>query len=806
MFTQLFDRFVSGVGTMPGFMVYGIAALWVGAENLGIPLPLELMLLFSGSLIALGQLNVGLVLCTVMLAGVAFSALAYLIGRQAGASGVLRIGRYIGLSQQRIDHIDAWLRERGAVGVVFARIVPGIRLFGSYVMGVAGIPPRTFAVGVAIGTVVYFSIWVVIGAVLGPGYRVPLRYLDRLGLYGFALIVVSIAAIFVVHHLWGRLNLRRLAAGHALRLESLAAAGNVSPVAATAGVDIQASGPAVLALQSSHEPPMAAHTSNTVGMSRRWTQVFSSPQDRLPELYVTRRAMRSAAARPWPTWVAWTVAAGWLVVLALFVMLAVAAHQSPSFPVDLSISGALRPLYSTPLGHLITFVGDQQGPVGASIAYLLIFGVLVVGRFFLEAICLAISGLGAEVGNIVVNAIVARPRPAGDVSHTLANLGAHSFPSGHTADCVGLYGFVFFLAALANSVQPAHSRWRPWLIAAQVVSVIFILNVGVSRVIEGQHWPSDVVGGYLLGSLFLVIGISLYHVLAQREAGIAKHGALALATSRIEMLGRDIGTLDHRIAEDVGLRGPDLQAQVRAPWPSWTIALVAALWVEVATITLLLAVSAHRYATFPIDTSLAATVQQLRGTLWARLIYPAGDLQWYLPTAIAYVIIFGTLLVLRLYLAAIFTAISSFGTDLVNVFINAMVSRPRPHGVRITTLTGGALGSASFPSGHVAHTVGLYGFVFFLCILAMRAQPRLKPWLIAIQAVCLYFILFVGVSRVLEGQHWPSDVIGGYLVGLSVLSLAIVLYHVVAMRGDMRHSAIPSPVVEPGVEAVVTDP
>lgn len=807
MFTQLFDRFVSGVGTMPGLMVYGIAGLWVGAESLGIPLPLELMLLFSGSLVALSQLNPIVVLGAMILTALAFAALSYMIGRRAGATGVLRMGRYIGMTQARIDHIEVWLRKRGALGVIMARIIPGIRLFSSYVMGIAGIPPATFAIGALIGTAVYFSIWLLIGMLLGPNYRVPLHYLDRLGLYGLALALVVVIAAFLLHQLWGRRNFGRLAAQHAHYMAALSAVGDVPQSGAMALSSTQANGRHMAALQSSSELSTVSNGPGTPTSARRRTRGLPSPYDHSPELRATRQAMRAAAGRLWPTWLARALVAGWLVVLALFLALAAAAHNSAVFPIDLSVSAWLRQLNATSIGRPITFLGDLQGPVGAAIAYVVVLSALIICRFFLEALCLAVAGLGAELTDVVVNGIVARPRPTGDISHTLANLGAHSFPSGHTANCVGLYGFILYLTALAVGTQPARSRWRPWLIAVQVICVVFILNVGVSRVVEEQHWPSDVVGAYMLGSLFLLLGIALYHVLAQREVGVASHGVLPIGLSISATTAhtlQSVGRLDHRIADDVGLRGPDLQAQVRKRWPSWAIALVSAIWIELATVVLILSVSAHRYATFPIDATLATTIQHLRGTVWASLIYPAGDLQWYLPTTIAYVVIFGTLLVLRLYLAAIFVALSSFGTDLINVTINAFVNRPRPHGVQIATLTGGNLGRASFPSGHVAHTIGLYGFVFFLCILAMRAQPRLKPWLIAIQVVCLYFIVFVGPSRVLEGQHWPSDVAGGYLVGVSVLALVIVLYHLVAMRQAAKQGARSSPETEGRAELSVT--
>jgi undecaprenyl-diphosphatase len=44
-----------------------------------------------------------------------------------------------------------------------------------------------------------------------------------------------------------------------------------------------------------------------------------------------------------------------------------------------------------------------------------------------------------------------------------------------------------------------------------------MVDIGVSRVVEGQHWPTDVLAGYLLGAITLVVGVALYHRLAARS-------------------------------------------------------------------------------------------------------------------------------------------------------------------------------------------------------------------------------------------------------------------------------------------------
>ncbi|HEU4785390.1 MAG TPA: phosphatase PAP2 family protein, partial [Ktedonobacterales bacterium] len=55
------------------------------------------------------------------------------------------------------------------------------------------------------------------------------------------------------------------------------------------------------------------------------------------------------------------------------------------------------------------------------------------------------------------------------------------------------------------------------------------------------------------------------------------------------------------------------------------------------------------------------------------------------------------------------------------------------------------------------------------------------PLLWVVRVICLYFLIFIGPARVLEGEHWPSDVLGSYLLASLMLVVAIALYHLLLM-------------------------
>jgi undecaprenyl-diphosphatase len=99
-------------------------------------------------------------------------------------------------------------------------------------------------------------------------------------------------------------------------------------------------------------------------------------------------------------------------------------------------------------------------------------------------------GAGASLLDNLIKVLIARQRPAADLVHVLSPATGYSFPSGHAVFYTWVA--VMLAAALAPRLQPA-ARPFLWLTAALV-----ILTACTARVYDGVHWPSDVIGGFLL--------------------------------------------------------------------------------------------------------------------------------------------------------------------------------------------------------------------------------------------------------------------------------------------------------------------
>ena len=110
--------------------------------------------------------------------------------------------------------------------------------------------------------------------------------------------------------------------------------------------------------------------------------------------------------------------------------------------------------------------------------------------------------------------------------------------------------------------------------------------------------------------------------------------------------------------------------------------------------------------------------------------------------------------------------------------VNYSVQRPRP----IAPHVGSTPSTYSFPSGHVAATLVLYGGIAVIVTARTRILwPRVLAWVVA-----AWMVLWVGFSRVYEAEHHPTDVMAGVLLGVGALTAGVL-----AVRPDRvaRHPA-----------------
>ncbi len=145
----------------------------------------------------------------------------------------------------------------------------------------------------------------------------------------------------------------------------------------------------------------------------------------------------------------------------------------------------------------ITILGEWQ------VIILFVFITLLVLWFLKKRVYiipLLLSVVGSEAMTYLIKAILRRPRP--ELAFYLED--SFSFPSGHATIAVAFYGFLLFM--FLRFVKTQKSK-----IFFFFAGLFIILMIGFSRLYLGVHYFSDVLGGYLVGFLWLAIAISAFN-------------------------------------------------------------------------------------------------------------------------------------------------------------------------------------------------------------------------------------------------------------------------------------------------------
>ena len=138
-------------------------------EEAGIPSPIpgDGLMLMGGVRAAEGHASLLTVLAVEEIATVAGAMVLFSLSRRLGRPAVVRLGRYVGLTDERLNRAEARFRHRDQRTVFLGRLIPGLRVPTVVAAGVLGVPVRRFLPAMAAGAMLNLSMFTVLGAVVG---------------------------------------------------------------------------------------------------------------------------------------------------------------------------------------------------------------------------------------------------------------------------------------------------------------------------------------------------------------------------------------------------------------------------------------------------------------------------------------------------------------------------------------------------------------------------------------------------------------------------------------------------------------
>lgn len=199
------------------------------------------------------------------------------------------------------------------------------------------------------------------------------------------------------------------------------------------------------------------------------------------------------------------------VLLIAAIILSYAANRFTVLPLDLRSYYELQEQTSPLFGMLMQGVSFLGEPVAATILVILAIAIFAIRRQWLEALFMLLTVTSVLLA-FSLKEIIHRVRPfpiSENTTGLIQSINQYSFPSGHVLFFVVFFGFFAYLAWL-------HFTGRIRIIAI-IISLGLIVLIGPSRVYLGAHWATDVIGGYIIGLIWLLVLIFVYQWAKRRK-------------------------------------------------------------------------------------------------------------------------------------------------------------------------------------------------------------------------------------------------------------------------------------------------
>ncbi|WP_300498539.1 bifunctional DedA family/phosphatase PAP2 family protein [Marinobacter sp.] len=432
-----------------GYWFALLAALAETAFLLGLLVPGSALLLLMGMLAGQGVFDLGDLLFFAIAGATLGDNLNYFLGRRYGRNW-LRQDRWF-LKAEHMGKAERFFHNHGGKSVFLGRFVPSVKEIMPFIAGMAGMERRSFMIWNLAGAVGWSVQWILPGYLFSQSLSLAQAWLSRVGVMALILVIVLVL-------LYGlRWSLMRYGPSGFQFLRSI----------------VRSVGAAI------HQNP------EVVNLARRFPKA-------------TRIIKRRFSRDSWKGLPVTLAGVCGLYVLFVFAGLAEDVVTGDAVTaIDLRVNSLLASI-QTPFFNQFFYAVTSLGfwPLVVSGMFTAMFWLWYREQSAL-IFPLIVSVGSCELLTLFSKLLFHRPRPVAGLIDTAG----FSFPSGHASISVAFYGFAIYLAMRSARL------WRTRL-NLLILALLVAFLIGFSRIYLGVHYFSDVVAGYLVGSMGLLLGIA----------------------------------------------------------------------------------------------------------------------------------------------------------------------------------------------------------------------------------------------------------------------------------------------------------
>jgi membrane protein DedA with SNARE-associated domain len=155
----------------------------------GLPVPDETLLTFSGYLVFQGHMHLVPAFVAAFTGSVCGITISYWLGRTFGIALIHRYGKYVWIKEEHVTKAHEWFERVGTWGLTFGYFVPGVRHFTAYAAGISGLEAPRFGAYAYSGAFLWASTFIGLGYFLGERWQTVSKNLH----HGAAVVTVAVA-------------------------------------------------------------------------------------------------------------------------------------------------------------------------------------------------------------------------------------------------------------------------------------------------------------------------------------------------------------------------------------------------------------------------------------------------------------------------------------------------------------------------------------------------------------------------------------------------------------------------------------